>query len=735
MKTSNALIQGRYTGLIASVGIFMLLIFILLAFTFYTSNLLQKNTALINETNKVSNNAQSVIKDLFDLQNSHGESIRSPHMQRVLARLQATSDNMTQSMDIIENGGEVTEAHGSTMTLSKLTDEAALADLKAAKGEWGQLQPKITKYLEHAQDITVDSSDELTLAVDQAKTSSLLMTESLNTLVDDVFVVSEEQANRIRLIQIIGVVAILAYFLVFIFFFIRRLRESDAESIEARRETEEIMQTVSTGLFLLDKDLNIGNQYSKALEGIMGTENLAGENFTTILRNRISDKDLDTTRQFIEQLYNPRVKTKLVNDLNPLNKVMLHNETDGSASDRYLDFRFSRVYENKNIARILVNVNDVTDAVMLEQRLEKEREQNDLQIEMLTTILNVNPALINQFIRNTKVHIEKINETLKSSGSSQGELQEKLSLIYREIHSLKGDSSSLKLHSFTQIATDAENKLHAMRGQLKLSGNDFLPLAVYLDDLLNLSNTIETLGERINASNVGNISLPELMQTEQDESDSVSMNVLSSGNEISLASSTEAAKPATENTATENLNDVYAKQYLSFAQEIAERQNKEVKLITKGFDKKLSDDVNSLLNTVIIQLLRNSIVHGIETPAVREINGKQKVGTINLGLTSESGMLVLTIEDDGAGINYPAIREKLVSLGHYDSESVRELTKGKLLNALFSSGFSTKNDADEDGGRGVGLDIIKDKIKENNGKINVHSEAGKMTRFTISFPE
>ena len=68
------------------------------------------------------------------------------------------------------------------------------------------------------------------------------------------------------------------------------------------------------------------------------------------------------------------------------------------------------------------------------------------------------------------------------------------------MHSLKGEASALKLHSFTKIASDAEDKLHALQNQGQLSGNDFLPLAVHLDDLLSLSNTIATLGERINRS-------------------------------------------------------------------------------------------------------------------------------------------------------------------------------------------------------------------------------------------
>ena len=500
MATTPNIDNKRYQGLIISIALFLSLIGALLAFTFYTSSLLERNTALIDQTNKVANSAQAVIKDLFDLDASYGEDTNSPHIQRVLERLEKNTASITSSIAAIEQGGTITDTEGRSYTLPKI-DSDAQANITAANEQWKALEPKIQTYLKDADNIMVPSADALTQAVEQAKTSSLLMNDSLDNLTDDVFNSAESEASTIRLIQAIGVFAIFAYFLIFVFFFVRRLRETDAEALAARRETQEIMETVNTGLFLLDKDLRIGQQHSRALNDIIGADRLAGENFTNVLRGRISDKDLKTTQQFIEQLYNPRVKEKLVDSLNPLHKVMLHNTSGNKGlNDRFLDFKFSRVYDDKNIARILVNVNDVSDAVYLEQRLEKERTENDMQIEMLTTILNVNPKIINEFIANTQTHIEKMNNILKNPGSSQYELEGKLKAIYREMHSLKGEASALKLHSFTKIASDAEDKLHALQNQGQLSGNDFLPLAVHLDDLLSLSNTIATLGERINRS-------------------------------------------------------------------------------------------------------------------------------------------------------------------------------------------------------------------------------------------
>ncbi len=732
MADINNIGNKRYQSLIISIALFLTLIGALLAFTFYTSSLLERNTVLIAQTNQVANNAQAVIKDLFDLDNSYGEDINSPHIQRVLERLSQNTERITTSINAIDKGDTITDINGQSYDLPSIDGDTSAA-LNAANEQWLLLEPKIQTYLKDADNIMVDSEDRLAQAVEQAKTSSLFINDSLDQLTEDVFENAGRQANTIRLIQVLGVVSIFVYFMVFVFFFVRRLRETDAEALAARRETQEIMETVNTGLFLIDKDLNIGQQHSKALNSIIGSDSLSGESFTNILRGRISDKDLTTTKQFIEQLYNPRVKEKLVEALNPLNKVMLHsNSSEQDTGSRFLDFKFSRVYENKNIARILVNVNDVSDAVYLEQRLEKERAQNDMQIEMLTTILNVNPKIIYEFIKNTKSHIDSMNNILKNPGSSQHELEAKLKAIYREMHSLKGEASALKLHSFISIASDAEDKLNELQNQSKLSGNDFLPLAVHLDDLISLANTIEILGERIGRSSRANIKMPEAP-------------IVANMNESKIDSIIH-SQPVLETRVDSAADDIIIdleyeidnqllSYYQDYAEQIADRQGKKIQLKSNSLGHVMIPmHLEQTVKDIGIQLLRNAVVHGIEKPSVRLINKKPELGQISLEIEHNEKDLIITLQDDGQGIQYEHIRQKIVDTGRFSDEEAQQLNHSQLLKELFVSGFSTKDIADEDAGRGIGLDIIKEQVKKHDGKLKVNSEIGQMTRFTITLP-
>lgn len=721
VKTTDAENTGsRYRSLVISIALFLSMIGALLAFTFYTSSILQRNTALINASNSVANNAQSVIKDIFDMQNSYGEDITSPHMKTVLDRLKANSQYIDSTLAALETGGQVVDTEGHTKTIPAVTDPTIVPSLEATKEQWLQLKPKVDDYLKVAGNIQADSSTALSVAGEQAKTSSLAMNDSLTNLTDRVFELAENEANRIRLVQLLGVGAIFAYFGVFIFFFLRRLREADAQALAAQKETQEIMANVGTGLFLLDKNLNIGNQYSAEMGRIFGGTDIAGQNLTKVLKNKVSDKDLETTEGFVNQLYNPRVKEKLVDDLNPLKKVMLHEEdTKGLGQSKYLDFKFSRVYHENNIERILVNVQDVTQQVRLEQRLEHERAQNDLQIEMLTTILNVSPKIINEFIGNTKNHIVKVNDILRTAGSSQAELEDKLARMYRIMHSLKGEASALNLHSFTAIASNFEEKLKGLQSKGKLSGNDFLPLTIHLDELLNLSNTIEALGRRINqnvpASPVTAPATPSQASADAD---------------TQVYAPTLTASPVASQ-AVSGMNEFYQQ----FADNIAVRQNKQVTLKATGFNEiTLPHQMETTIKEIVIQLIRNAVVHGIEPADERVQKGKSAQGHIALNLLELAESYKLTIEDDGQGINYQAIANKAIQMG-YAADDVATWSKQKLIGLLFKSGFSTKEQSDEDAGRGVGMDIIKEHVQSLNAHIGVDTKEGQSTRFTIKIPK
>lgn len=198
---------------------------------------------------------------------------------------------------------------------------------------------------------------------------------------------------------------------------------------------------------------------------------------------------------------------------------------------------------------------------------------------------------------------------------------------------------------------------------------------------------------------------------------------LGSGGNVSEGNQASAARP--------HIADYYKR----FVGEVAERNKKIVDFSYVGVSEISNETIRTTINEVAVQLLRNAVVHGIELPEERQKNRKLEAGHVRMEVLESPEQFVLNLEDDGHGIDYEAIRAKAVRLGKYTEAQAAELGTKELLALMFSSGFSTLEQSTGDAGRGVGLDVIKDRVNAIGGKINISTSLGSYTRFTFTFPK
>ncbi|ADD02474.1 CheA signal transduction histidine kinase [Thermoanaerobacter italicus Ab9] len=161
---------------------------------------------------------------------------------------------------------------------------------------------------------------------------------------------------------------------------------------------------------------------------------------------------------------------------------------------------------------------------------------------------------------------------------------------------------------------------------------------------------------------------------------------------------------------------------------------KKIILNMYGQDTEVDRTVIDEIGDPLVHLLRNSIDHGIEMPQERLQKGKSEQGTINLRAYHEGNKVVIEVSDDGRGIDIEKVKAKAVEKGIYTAEQVNDLSKDKILDLLFKPGFSTADKVTDISGRGVGLDVVKNKIESLNGSIEVLSEIDKGTKFIIKLP-
>ena len=168
--------------------------------------------------------------------------------------------------------------------------------------------------------------------------------------------------------------------------------------------------------------------------------------------------------------------------------------------------------------------------------------------------------------------------------------------------------------------------------------------------------------------------------------------------------------------------------------DISRSLNKEVSLQVSGLHCAVDRDVLEKIKSPINHLLRNSIDHGIEDAQQRESLGKPKNATIKLSASHSSGMLRISISDDGAGIDVENLKAKLLAKKLISAEMMNDLADEELLEFLFLPDFSTRDEVSEISGRGVGLDVVRDIVKDLGGIVTVNNRPGLGVKFVMMLP-
>jgi len=168
--------------------------------------------------------------------------------------------------------------------------------------------------------------------------------------------------------------------------------------------------------------------------------------------------------------------------------------------------------------------------------------------------------------------------------------------------------------------------------------------------------------------------------------------------------------------------------------DLAREAGKEIELILEGNEIELDKAVLDAIGEPLLHLLRNAVDHGIETAESRQQQGKKRAGTIKLAASRMENHVSISVADDGAGIEPKQIKEVFVRKGLIKPEEAESLQDRDILDMLFKSGVSSAEKVTEVSGRGVGLDVVRNSVKQLGGTVNIITDKGKGTNFTLRLP-
>src|SRR5579863_6643040 len=533
----------------------------------------------------------------------------------------------------------------------------------------------------------------------------------LMAITEDLQGTNLRSATQLRLVMLSGlVIALLLVVLVTVLLSARERQESSLR--QARQQTADILCTVKDGLFLLDHKLTIGAAYSGALEALFQRKDFAGLPFENLLKSIVSERTLATALKFVKILWAERTNEKLVKTINPLGEVEVHIDAgNGKFDTRYLQFEFHRVRVDGEMTHVLVSVSDVTARVDLARELLAAQSQAQGQVDTLLGIMHIDQAQLTSFLNDSNAAMKMINAVLREPTREEGVFRKKLDTLFRQVHSVKGEAAALGMSSIESRAHAFEDDLKSLREKPTLSGNDFLPLVIKLDELLTHLQSVSELVTR----------LSRLHNPQHDVAHTVTAV-------IDPANKQKPMQPAA------NADSGLAATLQQLAARVARENGKETVLQCVGFDA-IPDDFRRAVKDIAVQAVRNAIVHGIEAPAARLAAGKSLQGVVRLTFQDlgDAGYKLI-VEDDGQGLSTERIKEAAVKKGFITPERAQTLDTKQIFSLLFHAGFSTLETATKDAGRGVGMNLIADLTNQMGGKVSVATSAGKFTRLTMSMP-
>jgi two-component system chemotaxis sensor kinase CheA/two-component system sensor histidine kinase and response regulator WspE len=299
---------------------------------------------------------------------------------------------------------------------------------------------------------------------------------------------------------------------------------------------------------------------------------------------------------------------------------------------------------------------------------------------------------------------------------------------------LRGDKPAASI----RVDVDRLDEIAALAGDVLVDGERALRRSRDLNGLFarwaRLSDRIIALGERLRDGRTARL-------VEQIEGD---VHLLRSDTFRFARSQTEATSSAqvqfgllTEligNARLIPLSGVLAA-FPRAARDMAREQGKEVECLAKGGETGVDKAILLSLNDPLVHLVRNAVDHGLETPDERAAAGKPRCGKIVISARVDGDLLAVAVEDDGRGISPQKVRASALRKGIIGEQQAASLSNRAALDLIFTPGFSTRDQAGETSGRGVGLDVVRKRVTSLGGSVTVESEPGKGARFTLRMPQ
>ncbi|RBP51706.1 ATP-binding protein [Arenicella xantha] len=689
---------GKYRFLVVSIALFLIFDLGVLVLNFYTSGKIAQQTELINLAARQSTLSQQMSKATLYIKS---QKLQQWVYQTGLEELREHYRTFGETLDALTNGGATSSPEtGELIQIDAVVSSEGQRLLAATNQLWTGFDAVLAPLMVD----TLITDQEILPASEFIARHNLELFKLMTALTDHFSHQAESQTTLLRRAQVVGISLATINFFVILFHFLKQLRTRDRRLELKQQESEQILASIDDGVFLVDKQFRIGQQYSSRVAEIFATERISGRRLGGFLRHYVSDKMARNALDYVALFFKDHVSPDLIADINPLKGVKTSiTHADGKLVEKYLDFTFSPLQQDDGSEVLLVTVQDITDSILLREQAEQSESRVQGELAMFSQVLPIRAAELQGFIDQSLESFSSINQVLKAHRKQDDSDPHSLEQIMQTAHKVKGDAQAIGLKLVgdrVHLFEDNVALLLKTANRRPLSGEDILPLTVELKQLVEQVELIEDFCSRL--KNYG-IQYERLDARHDDTVHQPAINERWRG-------------------------------LTSMAKAFAKPRDVDVLVNFRGFDQALDIELENKLYPIAVQLIRNSIAHGLEAKPDRLMVCKPATGRIDLALSHDGhGRYRFVIEDDGRGFDYALIREQLIKQGDVAPEAVLSLSNSELIKWAFSSRFSTREVVDSLSGRGMGLPLVWQLSKELGARLKVRSVADEFSQFVFTF--
>jgi chemotaxis protein histidine kinase CheA len=351
---------------------------------------------------------------------------------------------------------------------------------------------------------------------------------------------------------------------------------------------------------------------------------------------------------------------------------------------------------------------------------------------VLKEVMHVEAARLENFLGEAREKAGQLRAILKLPAREPQAFREKLVLILELIRGVNARAKRLPLASVCERADRFEEALSSLRDKQTLSGNDFLPIAVKLDDLLSHLAIQSEVVARLREWRVQNgLSGPPSTEGTQRSATMTGTTIRQPKLNRKSGDGTTISGPVSETQKAKRLSDLSQDSLEEMAHFLADMYSKRVSLVCVGLED-VPGNYRRVVEKILGQLIHNAIRHGLETPADRVVLDKPEIGTVAVQFQRMGpDGYQLSVQDDGRGLDHDKIRAEAVRQGVMTADAAAGIDPRKLASLIFRPGFTTVG---EGGARGIGMDVVRELVNKAGGRVGIATKPGEYTRFRVTLP-